>query len=270
VQLALDPLRTGRWDVLETVDALGSSGVRVLSGMMEMEAEDYSTLESIARTGGVRPDATWDANMRAARQNAELAARLGVGLVTFHAGFIPHDAGDPERARVTARVREVVDVFADHGVEVAFETGQESAQTLVEFLRELERPRAGVNFDPANMLLYGMGDPIDSVHRLMSRVRQVHVKDAVPAPTPGMWGQETPAGEGSVDWTTFLRIVHQAAGLAARPINLLVEREGGESRVEDVRKAAALLRDLAPWAEQPAVAGDGGGGAPGGGAGVRA
>ena len=47
VQLHLDPLRTGDWGTQATVEALAGVGARVVSGMMGMEAEDYSTLESI-------------------------------------------------------------------------------------------------------------------------------------------------------------------------------------------------------------------------------
>ena len=96
VQLHLDPLR-GDWDSGETQDRLREAGIAIASGMMAMRGEDYSTLNTIRETGGVRPDATWEANLAAAEANAALAADLGVDLVTFHAGFIEH--GDAGRGR---------------------------------------------------------------------------------------------------------------------------------------------------------------------------
>jgi sugar phosphate isomerase/epimerase len=204
--------------------------------MMGMAGEDYSTLETIKRTGGVRPEATWGANLRAAQDNARLARRLGIGLVTFHAGFIPHEAG-PERQAMIQRLRMMVDHFDDHGVRVAFETGQETAETLLEALHELDRPQAGVNFDPANMILYGMGDPVAALDRLAPRVVQIHIKDATPSPTPGQWGHETRAGDGAVDWKRFFDTV-RTRGLGA---DLVIEREGGEGRDADVRAAAEMV-----------------------------
>src|SRR5690606_15401196 len=114
--------------------ALDAAGIRILSGMMETIGEDYSTLESIRRTGGVAPDETWEANLLVAAQCAQIAEALGITLVTFHAGFIPHDADDPRRGELTERVRQIARVFASRGVRVALETGQETAETLAELL----------------------------------------------------------------------------------------------------------------------------------------
>ena len=83
---------------------------------------------------------------------------------------------------------EGIDSFTDAGLRIAFETGQETAATLLEALDELARPEVGVNFDPANMILYGMGDPVAAARALASKIAQVHIKDAIPAPRPGDWG----------------------------------------------------------------------------------
>ena len=238
VQLALDPIRENRpgWGEIETVNVLRAADIQIASGMLATLGEDYATLESIARTGGVRPDATWGRNLQAAQQNARLARRLGINLVTFHAGFIPHDSS-AERDKLIRRLRQIVDIFDDCGVRVALETGQESAQTLLGALEELDRPYAGVNFDPANMILYGMGDPIAALSVLAPRIAQVHIKDATPTKTPGTWGAEVAAGSGEVDWNKFFDALH-AQGFAG---GMIVERETGESRHAD----AIVARDLA-------------------------
>lgn len=241
VQLHLDPIRLGKWSEPQTIGRLRAAGIEIYSGMMSMSGEDYTTLETIRNTGGVRPDATWTNNLDAARVNARLARRLGLSLVTFHAGFIPQQHG-PDRDRMIDRLRQIVDVFDDAGVRVGFETGQETAQTLMETLTALDRPHAGVNFDPANMLLYGMGDPVAALSLLAPRVVQIHIKDAMPSPTPGVWGDETPAGNGAVDWTRLLRVVVQS-GLG---VDLLIERESGEKRFDDIRRARDLVRANLP------------------------
>ncbi len=239
VQLALGPIRAGAWKLDETRDLLAQAGVAIVSGMMATHGEDYSSLESIRTTGGVRPDAHWSGNLDGARRDAETAQALGISLVSFHAGFLPEEPG-AERSTLIERLRQIVDVFAERGIDCAFETGQESAQTLLGVLAELERPRAGVNFDPANMILYGMGEPLAALEQLAPHVRQVHIKDALPAERPGEWGTEVPVGEGAVDWAGFFAILERHA----LEVDCVVEREAGEARVGDVRRACEVVRGV--------------------------
>lgn len=245
VQLALDPIRDGRWDEAATVEAFRRAGIEIASGMMGMRGEDYSTLETIRETGGVRSDEHWSANLEAASGNAELAERMGIGLVTFHAGFLPHEPGHPLRGVMLERLRDIADEFGRRGIRVALETGQESASTLLGVLAELRAVSGiegasyvGVNFDPANMILYGMGDPVAALNALAPHVAQVHIKDAVPTRTPGTWGEEVIAGTGAVDWSAFFRIVREKLPT----VSLMIEREAREDRVNDIRAAAAMLR----------------------------
>jgi len=237
VQLALDPLRSGEWDVDQTQQALAAAGIQIRSGMMRMRGEDYTTLDTIRRTGGVRLDEHWEANLAAARANAELARRLRIPLVTFHAGFIPERRGDAVRSLMLERLRAIAGAFAQCNVRVGFETGQETAATLLDALTELDRPTVGVNFDPANMILYGMGDPVAALRLLAPRVAQIHVKDALPTQTPGTWGREVAVGSGAVDWPAFFR-VYREAGLDC---DLMIEREAGGRRIEDMCRARELL-----------------------------
>jgi L-ribulose-5-phosphate 3-epimerase len=243
VQLALDPLRTGQWDARGTVTALEAAGLRILSGMMATRGEDYSTLDSIRATGGVRLDEHWDENLAAARANAVIARGLGVTLVTLHAGFLPHDERDPLRATMLERLRKLIGAFAEQGVTVGLETGQEDAPTLLSVLNELRAQPPRVNFDPANMILYGMGNPVEALRLLAPHVAQVHIKDAVAAHEPGAWGTEVPAGTGEVDWPAFLDAVRTLPDSVA----LVIEREAGEHRIDDIRAARRLIRAQGGW-----------------------
>ena len=244
VQLALSPAVEEPLLWAETADRLREAGIAIESGMMAMAGEDYSTLESIRRTGGVRPNETWDRNLAHAQAVAELAAEDGVELVTFHAGFLPEAADDPERERMLDRLWTIGRIFADRGLRLGLETGQETAKTLLGVLEDLHSMNCdniGVNFDPANMLLYGVGDPVKALVKLIGRVVQVHIKDAVPSETPGRWGLELPVNRGAVDWGAFLEVVRKAD----RVIPMVIEREGGDARVDDIRLAVRVLK--AQW-----------------------
>lgn len=238
VQLALDPIGESGWSLEQTTSALAAAGITIRSGMMRTKGEDYSTLDSIRRTGGVRPDEHWPSNQANAERIAGVAAELKLTLVSLHAGFLPPAPGDPLRATLVRRLQAVADIFARRGVRVAFETGQETADTLLGVLAEIARPNVGVNFDPANMILYDHGDPIESLRKLAPHVMQVHLKDARRTSAPGEWGEETPIGAGEVNWPAFFQ-TFRAAGLGC---DLMIERESGSRRLPEIRAAVEYIR----------------------------
>jgi sugar phosphate isomerase/epimerase len=236
VQLALTPIveKPDAWG--DVFDALAAAGIEVASGMLETVGEDYSTLDTIRVTGGVVPDATWPATRARAAEVAALAGARGISLVTFHAGFISHEPG-AEREKLFGRLREIARLFAAQRARIAFETGQESAETLAHALDALGDPTIGVNFDPANMILYGMGDPVTAVRTLAPRIAQVHIKDALPTKVAGTWGSEVRAATGAVDWTEFFAALSHVPAT----IRLAIEREAGDNRVGDIRAAVEML-----------------------------
>ncbi len=240
IQLALDPLREAP-DVWSSAPALlKQNGITVVSGMVGCVGEDYSTLETIRVTGGIAPDVTWEQNWKNFQINAEQAQGLGLKLVTLHAGFLPHDEQDPSFAKLKQRLIQVADAFEARGVALGLETGQETAADLLQFLQKLNRPNLGVNFDPANMILYDKGNPIDALRTLGPWIRQVHIKDAVRTSKPGTWGDEVAAGSGEVDWPVFFKTL-KAVGFNG---DFCIEREAGTQRVKDIATARELVETL--------------------------
>jgi len=240
VQLALAPMVAQPEVWQGVIDVLRSNAIVIESGMLAMASEDYSSIARIRETGGVRSDAHWPTNRARAAQVADIAKQFCISLVTFHAGFLPAHVGDPARATMITRLREVIDLFANVGVRVAFETGQESADTLNGVLDELDRAHVGVNFDPANMLLYGLDNPIDAFEKLLPRVRQVHAKDAIASGKTDVWGRETAVGAGQVPWQKFMWMVSTLPSEVA----VVIEREGGERRVEEIVAAKNFLQPM--------------------------
>jgi sugar phosphate isomerase/epimerase len=233
VQLALDPLREGCGDWGRGAALLREAGITIVSGMFGCVGEDYTTLDTIRLTGGIAPDATWAQNLSNIQATAALASQLGLKLVTFHAGFLPHDETDPNFTRMLDRLRQVADLFKKPGITLGLETGQETAPVLAALLKKLNHPGVGVNFDPANMILYAKGNPIEALRVLGPWICQVHIKDAVRTKTPGTWGEEVPSGTGEVDWGAFFATLKELKFNG----NLVIEREAGNQRVADIRKA---------------------------------
>lgn len=237
VQLALDPLYDSPTVWGNTVSLLQSKGISVISAMVGCAGEDYTTLETIRVTGGIAPDSTWERNRKDLEGKAQLAASLGFKLVTIHAGFLPHDQKDPAFGKIVARLRDVADIFNRHGIMLGLETGQETAKDLAQVLTVLQKPNVKVNFDPANMILYAKGNPIEAVRTLAPWIIQVHIKDARATKVPGTWGEEVPLGTGDVDWPAFCATLNDIGFKG----NLVIEREAGTNRVADIRTARQVV-----------------------------
>ncbi|MDB6016769.1 MAG: hypothetical protein JWR19_1258 [Pedosphaera sp.] len=233
VQIALEPLRVAPQIWADFPALCDQHGIELVSGMFATIGEDYSTLETIRRTGGVVPEETWEENWRNLQSGAVLAENLGLKLVTFHAGFLPHDLSDPDFTKLLERITRIADLFGARGIELGLETGQETADTLEAFLTKLNHPSVGVNFDPANLILYGKGDPIDALRQLSPWIKQCHIKDARRAKMPGTWGQEVVVGSGEVNWPAFFKVLN-ASSFGG---NLAIEREAGNQRVADILTA---------------------------------
>ena len=142
-------------------------------------------------------------------------------------------------------VRRVCDHAAARGQTFALETGQEPAAVLLRFLEDVARPNLRINFDPANMILYGTGDPIAALRALAPHVASVHCKDAdwPPADRPGAWGTERPLGEGQVDIARFVATLRELGFRGS--LNVERETEDQSGRLRDIRRGVALLRSLA-------------------------
>jgi len=234
LNLSLRPaLADGGEAYLETVRA---SGLAISATTIGFPQEDYTSLASIRATGGIVPDEFWPENCRRVERAATITAELKVPYLTLHAGFL-----ESEEPGLSRRVRErlvcLADMAAERGLGLLLETGQETAACLRGLLEELHHPALGVNFDPANMILYGKGDPVEGVRMLGPWIRHVHVKDAVRAGRPGVGGTEVPWGEGQVGNDAFLRALLEI-GYAG---TLAIEREAGDNRLGDIQLAAERL-----------------------------
>lgn len=239
VQLALNPILEGG-DWTDGGKALTDAGITLISGMLETVDEDYSTLDRIKETGGVVPDTTWPKSWENIQKMAPIAQSLGLKLVTLHAGFLPEEESNPAYDKLHDRIIQIADLYADHGIDIGFETGQEDAQTLKAFLEKLDKPSVGVNFDPANMILYDKGDPILALATLAPFIKQCHIKDATRTKTPGEWGAEVTTGQGEVDWKGFFKTLEEINYTG----NLAIEREAGEQRIADIKTAKEYVLNL--------------------------
>lgn len=223
------------------IGQLKAAGITVTGGMVGFAGEDYSTIAKIRETGGFVPDNDWAQRRSITEQAAKLAQALGVPHISAHVGFVP-PRGQAGYQKVVDRIRDVADLFGTYKLALLMETGQEKAEELLEFLHDLKRPNVFINFDPANMILYGAGEPIGAIKTLGQFIRHVHVKDATGSAKPGVeWGAEVPFGTGQVNHKAFIDALH---GVGYRG-PLCIEREAGNQRLADVKFAVETLKKAA-------------------------
>jgi sugar phosphate isomerase/epimerase len=166
------------------------------STCMIFEGERYDDFATVARTVGYRPEQPLAARLAHSRRCVDLAARLGAPVVTTHIGVLPKAEEDPVYQRMLAAVREIAAYAQGKGVQLSLETGQETGGELVRFLDKVADLNVGVNFDPANLVLYGMDDPPAALARVYEWVTSVHMKDGFPPARTGFLGVEARLGEG--------------------------------------------------------------------------
>jgi len=224
--------------------ALADNDFTVVTVFTAYVGESYADIPTVKRTVGFVPPATRAQRELRTLAVSDFAAELGVPGIATHIGFVPEDRSSEDYTAVRDTVRRVCDHAAGHGQTFALETGQESAAALLDFLRAADRVNLRINFDPANMILYGTGDPIAALDILAPHVITVHCKDGdwPPGDIPGALGEEKPLGQGSVGMERFLAKLKEIGykGL------LTIEREASDPvrRQRDIAMGADLLRRL--------------------------
>jgi len=241
VQIACGDPHHASWDEGEGMPAAAlESGILMTGAMLGFPGEDYTTPLSIKETGGFGNPALRGARIERLKWALHRTMALGLSDLSLHAGFLPAP-GDPDRPAMLETLAEAGKLAAARGITLSFETGQETADLLRLTLDELGSPNLKVNFDPANMLLYDMGDPIRAVEILGPDIRSVHVKDAIRPKVAGQWGEEVPLGQGQVNIREFVNALSQNGYTGP----LIIEREVGDQagRLKDVQHGLAYLRE---------------------------
>jgi sugar phosphate isomerase/epimerase len=225
--------------------AADSAGFAIVTVVCAYTGESYADMPTVQRTVGFIPPATRAEREQRTLAASDFAAAIGVKSIGCHVGFVPEDESDPDYAAVRDLVRRISDRAAANGQTFALETGQEPADVLLRFLKDCGRANLKINFDPANMILYGTGDPIQALEVLAPNVVSVHCKDGnwPPQDVKTALGTEPALGQGAVGIPNFIAKLKQVGYQGI----LSVEREGAsskEERASDIRKAVAWLAQL--------------------------
>ena len=222
-------------------DAMGERGITITSMFCHFPGEVYTDIPTIQRACGFVPDGTRDERARMARGISDQARELDLDVIAAHIGFVPENHDAPQYRDIVQLMQGLCDHCAGNGQQFALETGQETADGLLQFIRHVGRDNLKVNFDPANMILYGSGEPIEALGVLGRYVVGAHCKDGTWPKRPGELGEEKPLGEGQVGMDRYIAKLKEIGYTGA----LTIEREiSGPQQVEDIKRAIRLLESL--------------------------
>ncbi|WP_031499990.1 sugar phosphate isomerase/epimerase family protein [Bryobacter aggregatus] len=206
--------------------------------------EDYADIPTVIRTVGFIPPATRDEREARTIALCDFAHAAGIPVFACHIGFVPHDKTNADYIAVQGMVKRICDHCAANGQNFHLETGQEPADVLLDFLLDTAKPNLLINFDPANMILYGTGDPIEAMEVLKKYIHSVHAKDGDwPDKTKaGSLGSEKPLGSGSVGIPRFVAKLKEIGYTGP----IVIEREGTtpEQWTTDMTAALQLVQSL--------------------------
>jgi sugar phosphate isomerase/epimerase len=208
------------------------------------DGESYADIPTVEQTIGLVPHATRAARLVEMKEISDFTRLLGCNAIGLHLGVVPHDTKSREYAEIIDVTRQMCDHAKHNEQNVHLETGQETADALVQFITDTQRSNLFINFDPANMILYGTGEPIPALKQLGSFVRSIHCKDATWSDQPGKtWGAEVPLGKGQVDMRAYLTTLKEIGYRGP----LTIEREIPQDRERqkaEIQHATELLSQL--------------------------
>ena len=232
----------------ETADAflkrLKEYGIELTCVFGGFEGESYADIPTVVDSVGLVPPATRAARLAEMKEISDFTKVLGCNVIALHLGFVPHDTSLPMYKEVIEVTRDLCQHAKSNGQNVHLETGQETADGLVQFLDDVAVDNLFVNFDPANMILYGTGEPIEALKKLSSRVRSIHCKDAKWADKPGEeWGSEEKLGEGQVGMKAYLETLKEIGYEGPLTIEREIPQEPERQKAE-IQHAVSLLEQL--------------------------
>ena len=192
-------------------------------------------------TLGLVPPETRAQRVKDLKKGADFAEMIGAPAIVTHCGFIPENWDSPLYQPTLDAIGEVAEYCRKKGLEFWFETGQETPVTLLRTIEDLGMPNLGINFDTANVILYGKGNPLDALDVFGKYVKCLHAKDGL-YPTNGrQLGKEVPVGEGKSQYEKLIPKLYEMGFKG----DLIIEREiTGEQQTKDIVKTIIYLNKL--------------------------
>ena len=160
-------------------------------------------------TIGLAPVEGREEKLKVYRQCIDFCQKAGIPAMHSHFGFIPEDPSTEQYKSFILVMRDLATYAKERGVDIYFETGQETPTTLLRTIKDIGTGNCFINCDTANLLLYGKANPTDAIRQFGHLVRDMHAKDGTypSADDPYHLGHEKPIPEGDVDFPAIIKLL---------------------------------------------------------------
>ena len=151
-------------------------------------------------TIGLVPREGRKARVERLKEGVDFCKIAGIPAVHAHFGFIPENPKDTLYIEFIETMKGLGEYGLKRGVNFYFETGQETPVTLLRAIEDIGTGNMFVNYDTANMAMYGKANPLDGLKVLSKYVKALHAKDGMYPTDPNVLGKEMPIPQGIVDF----------------------------------------------------------------------
>ena len=213
------------------------TGVDSVGFFVGFPGESYASMQDVGETVGFAFPEKLSERMDIMKASVDFASKCRQPGILVHMGFLPDDKSSPIFKQMYDAMVQCADWCAEKQMFLGLETGQEQADHLAAFLQSLGNDNVYINFDPANLILYGKDKPVDAFRRIGQHVISCHAKDGVWPTEEGQLGSEVPLGDGQVSIPEFVQALKDMRFKGP----IVIEREAGDNRKGDIFKARDLL-----------------------------
>ena len=193
-------------------------------------------------TIGLVPKAGREEKIATYHKMIDFCKLAGVPAMHSHFGFIPEDCSSEQYKDFISVMKDLANYAKSQGIDIYFETGQETPTTLIRAIKDIETGNCYINCDVGNLLLYGKANPTDAIRQFGLLVKDIHAKDGTypSREDPYHLGKEKKIPEGDVDFPTIIKILKEEGYEGA--ITIECELNGkNQTYLSDTRK---YLQDL--------------------------
>jgi L-ribulose-5-phosphate 3-epimerase len=191
-------------------------------------------------TIGLVPREYRPARVERLRNGIDFCKAAGIPAVHAHFGFIPEDPGDILYVEFIKTMKPIGEYALKQGIELHFETGQETPVTLLRAIKDIGTGNLFVNYDTANLVMYGKANPLDGLKVIGKYVKSMHAKDGMYPVNPDELGKEVPIPTGEVNFPAILAYLKKLGFNG----NITIEYELGGQNNDYILKTKKYLESI--------------------------
>lgn len=191
-------------------------------------------------TIGLIPSEFREARIKRLQQGIDFCKEVGIPAVHAHFGFIPENPKDAVYIEFIKIMKELGEYGLQRGVDIYFETGQETPVTLLRAIQDIGTGNLYINCDLANLVMYGKSNSLDGLKILSKYVKAIHAKDGEYPTNPYELGKEVPIPQGEVNYpaiVAYLKEINYSG-------NITIEYELAEKNYDYIQNTKKYLEGL--------------------------